>query len=100
MIKKTYKIRVTVWLYPGVAGWHFVTLPKKQAHEIRKNFGVRKRGWGSIPITATIHNTSWNTSIFPDKKTDSYLLPLKAQVRKKEKIYANQTITLTITLKQ
>jgi hypothetical protein len=69
-----------------MAGWHFVTLPKKESDEIKKNFGAKKRGWGSLRVTATIGKTTWKTSIFPDKKAGAYLLPLKAEVRKKEGI--------------
>lgn len=81
-------MKATVWLYPGMAGWHFVTLPEKQSLQIKSCFGFLKRGWGSLPILVTIGKTSWKTSIFPDKKAGAYLLPLKAEARKKEKIAA------------
>ena len=77
-----------------MAGWHFVTLPKKKSADIRKTFGALKRGWGSLPVTITIGKTSWKTSIFPDKKIGAYLLPLKADIRKKEDISAGDTITI------
>ena len=99
MVWNVYSIHATVWLYPGMAGWHFVTLPKKQAKEIKKTFGGRKRGWGSLPVEVTIGKTSWQTSIFPDKKTQSYLLPLKAEVRKKEGITDGDIIVLKIEIK-
>ena len=95
----TYPIRATVWLYPGMAGWHFVTFPKIPAKEIKKTFGNMKRGWGSLPVKVTIGKTSWKTSIFPDKKTQLYLLPLKADVRKKERITHGDTIALTIEIR-
>lgn len=88
-----------VWVYPGMAGWHFVTLPKKQSTEIKSRFGLRKRGWGSLPAMVTVHKTSWKTSIFPDKKAGVYLLPLKADVRKKEKITAGGTITFLVEVR-
>lgn len=61
-------------------------------------FDVLAGGWGSLPVMATIGKTSWKTSIFPDKKSESYLLPLKAEVRKKEKIYEDQTILFLIKI--
>ncbi len=82
--KKEYKIKTRVWLYPGMAGWHFVSIPKKEAKEIKENFGKVSRGFGSLPVIVVIGKTTWKTSIFPDQKSDTYLLPLKAQVRKKE----------------
>ena len=80
-----------------MAGWHFTGIPKKESEEIKKVSKV-KAGFGSIPVIATIGKTQWKTSIFPDKKSGTYLLPLKAQVRKKENIFSNDTVYLTIEL--
>ena len=92
MPKNHFKIKSKVWLYPGMAGWHFTTLPKKQSETIKKTFGAMKRGWGSLPVAVTIGKTTWRTSIFPDKNSGAYLLPLKADVWKKEKIHASDMV--------
>jgi hypothetical protein len=104
MKKPIYKLRGKVWLYPGPpaggGSWHFVTLPKKQSKEIKEMFGgLLRRGWGSIPIIATVGSTSWSTSIFPDKKAAAYLLPLKSEVRKKENIARNKMLSYSIEIK-
>jgi hypothetical protein len=99
MVTNKYKIRAEVWLYPGMAGWHFVTLPKKQSETIRKAFSSMKRGWGSLPVEITLGKTSWETSIFPDKKIGAYLLPLKSDVRKKEKVLAGDTISFLLEVR-
>ena len=93
-----YKIRANVWLYPGMAGWHFVSVPKKQSEEVKKSFSTPRRGWGSIPVTVTIDKTTWKTSIFPDKQSGGYLLPLKADVRKKEQIFSEDIITFSLSI--
>ena len=98
MKNNQFKIKSKVWLYSGMAGWHFVTLPKKESNEITRVFGGLKKGWGSLPVIVTIGNTSWKTSIFPDKKAGAYLLPLKAAIRKNEKIVDNQTITFQLEI--
>ena len=86
-----------MWLYPSeTAAWHFVTLPRKQSEEIKERFSGQKRGWGSLPVTVTIGQTRWKTSIFPDKKAGAYLLPLKSDVRKKEKVKEGNLVRLTI----
>lgn len=107
MLKKSYKARAKVWLYPGMAGWHFVMFPKKQSAEIRARFGALAAGWGSLQVIASIlrrrsgqvGKTSWKTSIFPDKKAGAYLLPLKADVRKRENIKNGDTITLSVEIR-
>lgn len=99
MSKTTYTMRARVWLYPGATGWHFITLRKYESEEIKKRFGAKSRGWGSIPILATIGKTRWNTSLFPDRKAGAYLLPLKKDVRKKEGIENGDTVTLSVEIK-
>jgi hypothetical protein len=98
MLKADYQIRANVWLYPGMAGWHFVTLPKKQSAEIKSRFGMFRRGWGSLPIVATIGKTSWKTSIFPDRKSGAYLLPVKADVRKRENVVMGSRVLLRVQI--
>ncbi len=98
-IKNHFKFKSKIWLYPGMAGWHFLTLPRKQSDEIKKVFGSIKRGWGSLPVTVTIGKTSWKTSIFPDKKSAAYLLPVKADVRKKENLSAGETIVFEVAIR-
>jgi hypothetical protein len=94
----TYEIQANVWLYPGMAGWHFVSIDKKTAEEIKDNHGYLRKGFGSIPVEVTIGETTWKTSLFPDKSGE-YLLPLKADVRKKEGIKMGDTLTVSLRIK-
>jgi hypothetical protein len=94
-----YNIRAKVWLYPGDAGWHFVNLPTKQSREIRDLVGANRRGWGAVPVTIKIGKTEWNTSLFPDSQSDSYLFPIKVDVRRKERIAAGDTIRAQVQIR-
>jgi hypothetical protein len=104
---KPFKTRVKVWIYPGEAvypvvnpsgfttgAWHFATIPAKLSKTLDNLYGDTKRGFGSLKVQVTVGQTTWKTSIFPDKKTGTYLLPIKSQVRKAESIVAGKTITL------
>lgn len=95
---KKYKVREKVWLYPGMAGWHFVYIGEKQSKDIKKKYGNSSRGFGSIPVEVTLGKTIWKTSIFPSKD-GPYLLPLKALVRKKEGILDGDIISFSIGLR-
>jgi hypothetical protein len=95
---KTYNLKEKVWLYPGKAAWYFINIPADISKEIDFFFSQHKRGWGSLRVKVTAGQTSWETSIFPDKKTGTYLLPLKAEVRKKEKIEENSLVAFRIEL--
>jgi hypothetical protein len=94
----TYTVTAEVWLYPGEAGWHFVTLPPDVADDVRARSGASARPFGSVPARITIGGTTWSTSLFADTKSASYLIPLKAPVRRREGIAAGDTVTLVITL--
>ena len=96
--KKIHKFKSEIWLYQGAGAWHFASLPKNIAIEI-KSLKKFSRGWGSYPVKVTIGKTSWTTSIFPDSKNGTYLLPIKSEVRKKEKITAGDKIEIILELK-
>ena len=97
-MRSTFNIKSKIFLYHGMAGWHFISVPKKQSEEIKKKFGTPKRGWGSIPVIVTIGKTKWKTSVFPDKQSGGYLLPLKADVRKKEHIFSGDNISFSLSI--
>lgn len=94
-----YNIEAKVWLYPGMAGWHFVTIPKDISDDIKKLFGDRAKSWGSLPVEITVRSTTWKTSIFPDKKEGAYLLPLKKEIRIKENISIGDSLHFLLELK-
>lgn len=96
MTRKTFGIKSELWRYPGAAAWHFVTLPKKQSEEIKKDFSTLRKSWGSLPVTVTLGKTRWQTSLFPDKKSGCYLLPVKADIRKKEGIGHGDRVSFSI----
>ena len=99
MKKKNFSFTAKVWLYPGeTASWHFVTVPKELGAEIKNNFGATAKGFGSLPVSATIGTTTWNTSIFPDRRMGTYILPLKAKVRKKEDVFMDDEIAITLKI--
>ncbi len=79
-----YDFSAKVWQYTGQGAWYFVTLPKEPADEIKMIYQGSTRGFGSVRVKATIGSTTWQTSIFPDSKSKSYVLPVKKEVRTAE----------------
>ncbi len=98
--KREYKLKEKVWLwgYDTDAPWHFVSVPKKETVKIKEDFGKKARGWRSLKVEAKVGKTVWRTSIFLDSRTESYLLPLKASVRKSEEIIAGDTVNFSIKI--
>ena len=98
-LKQTeYAITGNVWLYQGAGAWHFVTVPKKISDEIKVRYRDLIRGWGSLRVKVTVGRTHWATSIFFDKESDCYILPLKASVRKAEGIVIDENISFILEL--
>jgi uncharacterized protein DUF1905 len=93
-----YTFTAPVWLHPGMGRWYFVTVPQEISDDIGTLFEGLSRGWGSFPATITIGATRWQTSIFPDKASATFLLPLKAQIRKKEEIAEGDAVSILLEL--
>jgi hypothetical protein len=79
---------------PG--GWYFVSIPESMAKEIRTAFQSEEEGWGRLKVIARIGKSEWKTAIWFDTKKSTYLLPLKAEIRKKEHIIAEKVIEVVI----
>ena len=59
---------------------------------------VNAAAWGSVYVEATIGSTIWRTSLFPSKQAGGWLLPLKAAVRKAEKIAEGSVVEAELAL--
>jgi hypothetical protein len=94
-----YAFSATVWKYPspeGMPTWHFVAFPVEMAKEIRANLQFLEEGWGRMKATAKIGATEWKTSIWFDTKHNTYILPLKAEIRKKENIEIDKEVAVSV----
>jgi hypothetical protein len=100
MANPVFAFQATVWLWQseGPGAWHFLTLPPELAADIKEMFSDQSKGFGSLKVQSTIGATTWTTSIFPSNELESYILPLKADVRKKEKISVDDDVDVSLTL--
>jgi len=88
-----------LWLSAGPGGWTFITLPAGCADQIRFHTGRQTgRAWGMIKVRAGIGSSTWDTTIWPDKASGSFLLPVKAAVRKKEGLAAGDSTDVVLRL--
>jgi len=87
-----------LWLWSGERGsWHFLTIPEESSGELRAQSLVRRGGFGSVRVEATVNGVTWRTSVFP-QKSGGFLLPVKAQVRRDAEISAGDLVTLRLKL--
>jgi len=92
----TYEFTAEIWQYTITGGWYFVSLPQQLSIEIRNHFKKEEEGWGRLKTTAKIGNSEWKTAIWFDTKLNTYLLPLKAEIRKAENLGVGKKVNIVI----
>ena len=73
---------------PG--SWHFLTLPVEVAEDVALEAGPRG-GFGSVRVEVSIGSLTWRTSLFPDSKAGTFVLPVKKPVRQANGLRAGDT---------
>lgn len=94
----TYRFDAPLWRHDGEAAWYFVTLPFEVADDIEERHGRTAGGFGSVRVQVRVGTTEWATSVFPDAKRKSYVLPVKAAVRKAEHLDDGSAVTVALTV--
>ena len=94
----TFEFTADLWRYTGTAAWYFVTLPHDVADDIDEITADARRGFGSVRIEVTVGGTTWNTSLFPDTKSESFVLPVKKAVRLAEGLDDGSPVGVRLTL--
>lgn len=97
-MKDTFSFKAKVQVFEGPAAWYYLMLPVNVAEEIEFFFAHLKLGWGSLPVEVTVGEITWKTSIFTVKKNNSFMLPLKLEIRKKEGINEGDLIKVTLKI--
>jgi hypothetical protein len=91
-------VTAPIWLWSeGKGSWHFLTIPADAAVEIRLESTAIRRGFGSVRVEARINGVAWRTSIFP-QKDGGYLLPVKAEIRRRAGIAAGDEVAVELEL--
>ncbi|MFZ4518401.1 MAG: DUF1905 domain-containing protein [Microthrixaceae bacterium] len=88
-----------LWEWDGPAAWHFVSLPADLADlvaEVRPRVGA---GFGSVRVEVTVAGTTWQTSLFPDSARGTYLLPVKAAIRRAAGLVDGSPVEVELTLR-
>jgi hypothetical protein len=92
-----FSFEATVLDWRGPSPFFFAPLPPEDAEEIRRLSKLVTYGWGMIPVEATIGQVTFRTALFA--KDDTYLLPLKADVRRRANITAGDSIAVEMTIR-
>ena len=85
-----------IWFWQGPAPWYFVTVPEESYSVLKEMAAAVTYGWGMIPAKVLIGKTEWETSLF--HKDNSYVVPIKANVRKSENIDEGDLVTVRLEI--
>jgi hypothetical protein len=91
----TFEAEVIHWR--GPAPYFFAPVPDEHAAGIRALAKVASYGWGVVPVEAAVEGVPFTTSLFP--KNESYLLPLKDDVRRKAGITAGDLVNVAMSVR-
>jgi len=94
LVRFQFAAKVIHWR--GPSPYFFAPIPPQCGAEIKQVSKLVTYGWGMIPVEAVIGGVLFQTSLFP--KDETYLLPLKAAVRRKTNITAGDSISVDMTV--
>ena len=93
----TFTSLLWIWRSEAAGSWYFVTVPEELSGEIKSQSLGSPRGFGSVRVEASVEDVRWRTSVFP-LKSGGYLLPIKADVRKRAGIAAGDEVKVELKL--
>lgn len=86
--------------WQGDGAWFFVRVPQEISDDVRDSLTGPPGGFGSVRVDVTIGASTWTTSLFPEKASGTYVLPVKKAVRAAEGIDDGDTVAVEIGLEQ
>ena len=87
-----FAFEATVIYWRGPSPFFYAPVPADLADELARVARVVSYGWGMIPVEARIGAVAFTTALFP--KDGTYLLPIKAAVRRRAEVTAGDMITV------
>ena len=93
-----YRFTAELWPYEGEAAWWFLTVPAEVGDDVRARTEGTRRGFGSVRVRVKVGETAWSTSVFPDSKSGSYVLPVMKDVRRREGLEEGDQVAVALEL--
>jgi hypothetical protein len=97
-VSAEFSFEAELYEWDGPQSWVFASLPDDLADVIDEVHGPTGRGFGSRRVEVVLGGQVWRTSIFPDAKHGSYVLPVKKDVRRKAGVDAGDVVEIDLSL--
>ena len=98
MAPSRHRFTARLWRWEGPAAWYFVSLPHDVSDEIADAVEGRTGGFGSVRVDVVVGSSHWSTSLFPDSREGTYLLPVKKAVRRAESLDEGADVDVSLTV--
>lgn len=93
-----FEAELWVWDARRTDTWTFVRLPADASEDIRELTGGGGRGFGSVRVRVELGGSAWTTSVFPDRASGCYVLPVKRAVRTAEGLEPGDVAKVSVEL--
>jgi hypothetical protein len=85
-----------IWYGRGPAPFHFVTVPPAESEMVHDVASVVTYGWGMIPATVTIGDTTVTTALWP--KDGGYIVPIKKVLQDRERVTVDDAVEIVLDI--
>lgn len=90
------RIEGEIWYWRGPAPFHFVTVPAAESEMIHEIAPVVTYGWGMIPASVTIGDTTVTTALWP--KDGGYIVPIKKVLQDSEGVAVDDVVEVILEI--
>ena len=95
MLSLDFAFTAPLWKWDR-GSWFFVTLPVEMSADIRAFAAERASPLGSIRVEVRVGDACWQTSLFPSREFDAFVLPVNAAIRKAEGISEGHDVKVAL----
>ncbi len=85
-----------IWYWRGPAPFHFVTVPPAESEMIGGVSSIVTYGWGMIPASVTVGETTVTTSLWP--KDGGYIVPIKKALQDREGLGVGDVVEIDLDI--
>ena len=91
-----YEFETELWRWEArTDSWVFAALPEDVSDEIAE-LPLPPAGFGSVKVEVTLGAQRWSTSVFPDAQRKTFVVPIKAAVRRAEGVDVGDRVTIGV----
>ncbi len=94
-VMRPVEFEAELWEHDGQGAWCFVTVPPEPSEDIRLS-GAMPAGFGSYKVEVSVGATTWRTSVFPDNRSEGFVLPVKKAVRAAESLGVGDVVRVRL----